>query len=49
MGRAAGEMENKTISASNLKFKLTEAELGKKKFKKSHKCVLKNLLEAQKF
>ena len=28
VGGAAGEMENKAISASNLKLKLTEAELG---------------------
>ena len=28
MGGAAGKMENKAISASNLKLKLTEAELG---------------------
>ena len=33
VGGAAGEMENKAISASNLKLKLklTEAELGNKK------------------
>ena len=28
VGGAAGEMENKAVSASNLKLKLTEAELG---------------------
>ena len=33
VGGAAGEMENKAISASNLKLKLTEAELGNIKFK----------------
>ena len=33
VGGAAGEMENKAISASNLKLKLTEAELGKNNIK----------------